>query len=188
MAKSKNNIVTHGLSGKIGNLLVFSQRHGSTVVSSVPRHSDKVSERQKERRRLFQRAVLYAQSVLASDSDVKAAYEHTASAKGRTTYNIAVADMLNAPDIKSIDLTGYTGQPNDVIRIEVTDDFAVKEVKVVITNIDGAVVEEGFAQLEPGEYRWTYKATRVNEQLDNDKIEIYASDIPGNISHKSEEL
>ena len=28
MAESKNNIVTHGLSGKGGDLLVFSQRNG----------------------------------------------------------------------------------------------------------------------------------------------------------------
>jgi hypothetical protein len=47
--------------------------------------------------------------------------------------------------------------------MNVIGDFAVKEVKVVITNIGGVVVEEGFAQLEPEEYRWTYKATQVNE-------------------------
>jgi len=34
MAESKNNIITHGLSGKIGDLTVFSQRDGKTYKSS----------------------------------------------------------------------------------------------------------------------------------------------------------
>jgi hypothetical protein len=49
--------------------------------------------------------------------------------KGRTAFNTAVADFLNAPDIDTIDLSGYTGQPGDLIRITVTDDYKVQEVK-----------------------------------------------------------
>ena len=37
MAKSENNIITHGLSGKIGDLLVFKQVNGKTIVSKVPK-------------------------------------------------------------------------------------------------------------------------------------------------------
>lgn len=37
MAKSKNNVVTHGLSGKIGDMLVFSQRNGQTIVGMAPK-------------------------------------------------------------------------------------------------------------------------------------------------------
>ncbi|SDF09761.1 hypothetical protein SAMN05421825_1031 [Epilithonimonas hungarica] len=33
MAESKNNIITHGLSGKVGDLIVFRQRSGDTIVS-----------------------------------------------------------------------------------------------------------------------------------------------------------
>lgn len=39
MAESKNNIITYGLSGKIGNILVFSQRNGKTIVSQAPKKS-----------------------------------------------------------------------------------------------------------------------------------------------------
>ncbi|CEN46452.1 hypothetical protein CCAN2_1710034 [Capnocytophaga canimorsus] len=35
MTQSKNNIVTHGLSGKVGGVLVFSQRNGKTIDFSV---------------------------------------------------------------------------------------------------------------------------------------------------------
>jgi hypothetical protein len=37
MAESKNNIITHGLSGKIGDLTVFSQRDGKTYRSGSNR-------------------------------------------------------------------------------------------------------------------------------------------------------
>jgi hypothetical protein len=101
---------------------------------------------------------------------------------------VAVADFFHAPDIDAIDLSGYHDKPGDVIRIEVTDDFAVKEVKVVITNPDGSLVEEGFATPGAVGYEWMYKATAANESLTGDRIEIYASDTPGNISVKTEEL
>jgi hypothetical protein len=35
MAKSKNNAVTRGLSGKAGDLLVFRRRDGKTVVAML---------------------------------------------------------------------------------------------------------------------------------------------------------
>ena len=92
MAKQSNNVVTHGLSGKIGDLLVFSQRHGKTVVSKVPQRTAKASEKQMEHRRHFQRATLYGKSVQA-DPQLKELYGHAAK-KGQTAYNIAVADML----------------------------------------------------------------------------------------------
>jgi len=48
MAESKNNIVSHGLSGKVGDLLVFSQRNGKSVVSKAPKDSTgQLSDKQK---------------------------------------------------------------------------------------------------------------------------------------------
>ncbi|MDR1602299.1 MAG: hypothetical protein LBS42_07725 [Tannerella sp.] len=44
MAKQKGNVVTHRLSGKIGDLLIFRQRAGKTVVAKVPAVSNKVTE------------------------------------------------------------------------------------------------------------------------------------------------
>ncbi|MDR2886846.1 MAG: hypothetical protein LBV26_02415 [Bacteroidales bacterium] len=131
MAKSENNVITRGLSGKVGDLLVFSQRGGKTVVSGVPRKSDKVSDSQKEQRRKFQHAVLYAKGAQQQPEYIEAS-----ARKGKTPYIVAVADFLNAPGIESIDLSGYSGKAGDIIRITVTDDFTVKEVGVRITNAD----------------------------------------------------
>ncbi len=186
MAKSKHNVITYGLSGKIGDLLVFSQRAGQTIVSKVPQQKKAASEKQTEHRRRFQQATIYARAAQA-DPELKAAYGQAAGA-GQTAYNIAVADMLKAPDIESIDLSGYAGRTGDTILIRAKDDFMVKEVTVTITNGDGSLVETGLARPDVAGYLWTYTATQDNGSLDGDKIEITASDLPGNIAQKGEML
>jgi hypothetical protein len=60
MAKSKNNVLTYGLSGKIGDLLVFRQRDGITIVSKMPEQQKTVSAKQKANRERFQQAAIYA--------------------------------------------------------------------------------------------------------------------------------
>ena len=95
MAESKNNIVTHGLSGKVGDLLVFSQRNGKTIVSKAPKErTGELSDKQEVQKLKFQRAVLYAKAVM-NDPDKKQMYETMSDdSKGISAYNVAVADLL----------------------------------------------------------------------------------------------
>lgn len=182
MAQSKNNIVTHGLSGKIGDIIVFSQRDGKTIVSKAPRkRTGESSDKQKEQQARFQQAVLYGKSVLA-DPAQKALYEST----GRRAYNVAVADMLKAPKIDRIDLSNYGGQVGDIIRIRVYDDFKVKQVSVQIYNSNGTLLEEGEAILEGID--WVYTATAINTELAGDKIVVRATDLPDNLAEFSQLL
>ncbi len=187
MAESKNNIITHGLSGKVGDLIVFSQRNGKTIVSRAPR--DKITEdtqNQKEHKRKFQRAILYSKGVM-SNPDTKEEYAEKADrSKGITVHNVAVADFLNAPDIDSIDASAYTGKIGDTIRIVALDDFAVKMVTVKIENADGSLVEEGEAIDNGAE--WIYTATANNADLSGDKITVTATDNPDNMTEKSQNL
>jgi hypothetical protein len=185
MAKSQNNVVTHGLSGKIGNLLVFRQRDGKTIVSKMPEQSKTASEKQQKQRKRFQKAVLYAKSVFASPS-TEALYAKMTK-KGKNPFNVAVADFFNAPDIETVDLSDYTGTPGDEIRIMASDDFAVKSVHVQIINADGSQVEEGEAAHSAGDL-WIYTAVQNNENLVGDKIIVTASDLPGNIAEKERML
>jgi hypothetical protein len=185
MAKSKNNVVTHGLSGKIGDLLVFRQRDGQTIVSKVPEKSTAVSDKQLAQRKRFQEAVIYGQTVFALP-EMKAAYE-AAHKKGKSAFNVAVADFLHAPDIEHIDLSGYAGNVGDVIYITASDDFAMASVHVSITNADQSLVEEGNAVPEIGK-RWKYVSSQQNESLDGDKIVISAADMPGNSSREEQLL
>ena len=187
MARSKNNIVTHGLSGKVGDLLVFSQRNGKTIVGKVPKEqTGEPTENQKTHRKKFQKATLYAKASL-NDPIKKEMYADGADpATGTTAYNVAVADFLKAPDIESIDLTDYSGNVGDTIKIVATDDFLVVEVKVKIENADGTLVEEGNAISNNVE--WVYTATVQNADLDGDKITVTASDTPANLTEKTQVL
>jgi hypothetical protein len=58
MANSKGNVITFGLNGEIGDILVFRQRDGQTIVAKLAEQSKKVSEKQEAHRRLFQRATV----------------------------------------------------------------------------------------------------------------------------------
>jgi hypothetical protein len=185
MAKQKNNVVTYGLSGKIGDLLIFRQVKGNTVVSKAYTPSKEASEKQLEVRKRFQQATVYAK--MANENDgIRELYVAAAKKeKNKTAYNVAVADFFNAPDIETIDLSDYTGNENDIIRITVSDDFAVKSVNVQIMNADGSMVEEGGAVRNTGNL-WIYTATQNNESAEGDKIVITASDLPGNIDKEEQ--
>jgi hypothetical protein len=185
MAKQKNNVVTYGLSGKIGDLLVFRQRDGKTIVSKVPEHSKTVTEKQAVHRKLFQSAVIYAKAAVTSP-ETGELYK-TAAKKKKHPFLVAVADFFNAPDIYQVDLNGYTGNVGDEIRVVVSDDFAVKSVYVQINNADGSLVEEGEAVKNAGDW-WIYTATKNNENLEGDRIVIEASDLPGNVTRKEQEV
>ncbi len=178
MAESKNNVITHGLSGKLGDLIVFRNRNGKTIVANKPRaRTGNMSEAQKEHVNQFQEAVLYGKSVMV-DPAMKAVYEPTVD-EGLTVYNVAIADFFHAPEIKKIDVSRYTGKTGSIIKVEATDDFKVKEVSVGIFNADGSEVEHGSALLSANGIDWIYTVTTENTSLAGDKIVVQASDLPG---------
>jgi hypothetical protein len=187
MAKSKNNVVTHGLSGKIGDLLLFRQRDGQTIVSKIPEQPKKASEKQVETRKRFQQATIYAK-VAMSTPEIKDRYDKKVKdRKGMTAYSIAVADYFNAPDIELVDLSAYNGIEGDEIRIIAVDDFAVNAVNVQISAVDGVLIEEGNAVNTAGNL-WIYTAKVNNQSLDGNRIVVTASDLPGNVAVDSVEL
>jgi hypothetical protein len=184
MAKQKGNVVTYGLSGKVGGLLVFRQVNGKTVVSKIPEQPKTVSDKQKDQRQRFQSATFYAKIALGSP-ETKELYDAKANKRsGKTAYHVAIADFLNAPDIHDVDLSAYTGTAGDEIRIIASDDFAVVSVHVQIENVDGSIVEEGYAVNSVGNL-WIYTVTANNESPDGNKIVVSASDMPGNVTTKS---
>lgn len=179
MAVSKNNVLTHGLSGTVGGLLVFRNRGGKTVVASKPRERiGEMSEGQKAHQQRFQHATLYGQTVMGSRG-LKAEYEASAK-EGQSAYNVAVADFFHAPDIETIDISAYTGKAGDTIRVKVTDDFRVSEVSVSIYNADGTEVEHGMAVQSENKTEWVFTAKVANASTEGDRIEVRATDLPGN--------
>jgi len=185
MAKVGNNIVVTGLSGKLGDLIVFRNRGGTTVVAQAPQKKEReLSEAQEQHQLRFQEAILYGKASIA-DPEKKAAYKASAE-EGQSAYNIAVADFLNAPHIEEIDVSHYTGQPESYIQVRAVDDFKVAEVTVNILNSDGSEAEHGAAALQTGSTWWRYTVTTANESLQGDKIIVRVSDLPGNLIEKEQ--
>ena len=188
MAEVKNNIVTQGMSGKLGNLIVFRNKGGKTIVATAPsKPSGEPSDAQKEHRKRFQEASVYGKTATA-DPAAKKGYETAAKKKGLSAYNVAVADFLKAPNIVEINLSSYTGAVGDIITIVVTDDFKVETVTVDIANADGSEVESGAAASDASGMIWTYTAKATNASLAGDKITIRAYDMPGNVTEEEKEI
>jgi len=182
MAQSKTNLITLGLSGKLGGMLIFSQRYGKTIVSVPPRHKPEQTEKQKAQRLKFRAAMTYAKAAL-QNTEIKAAY--TAAAKeGQNALNVAVADMMNAPVIHEINLANYYGKTGDTIIIKATDDFMVAAITIEIHDNDGSLIEGGKATANETGTEWTYTATINNSNLYGGKITAKAMDMPANLSEK----
>lgn len=178
MAYSNKNVVVHNLSGKVGDLLVFRQRHGKTFVSKIPRSAGEPSEAQIKNREQFRKATSYAKSSMAIP-ERKTAYERKA-ASGVTAYNLALADYFGAPKVQAIDAGLYDGTIGSQLHIEATDNFQVQSVEVSILAPDGTMLEKGQALRQEGTDSWTYVATTFNDSLMGSTIEVQAVDIPGN--------
>jgi hypothetical protein len=187
MAKSTNNVVTHGLRGKVGDILVFRYVNGDTIVSKVPEKRKTTSEAQIEHNKRFQQASIYAKLATATPETKELYADEAQKRKGMTAYSVAVADFFNAPDIKTIDLSEYTGAAGEEIRVIASDDFAVKSVRVQIINADGSPVEEGEA-VKISENLWIYTTSENNERLDGYKISVSASDLPGNVTTEEKSI
>jgi len=181
MAKVGKNIVTTGMTGKMGDLIVFRLSGGQTIVATKPFKSHvELTQAQKVQQRKFQHAVLYGKSIFSNPA-LKAQYQAKANEK-ESAYNVAVADFLNAPDIDEIDVSNYTGQAGSTIRVSVTDDFMVTGVQVEIYTDDGELVETGDAVQDANLSDWLFTATVSNGSIAGDKIVIKAYDLPGNLT------
>ena len=180
MAKSRNNIVTAGLSGGIGNQLVFKQVNGETIVAKYPNRKGSSTPKQIALNNKFAKATVYAKNALQNAALKKVYADQAAKRPGVSAYAMAVADYLKAP---IIDHSAYTGvSSGEKISIEVADASKVMTVKVKIVAANSSAVEEGSATLSEG--KWVYTTTAINAALSGSKVLITATDRPGNVTTK----
>jgi hypothetical protein len=177
MAKVRNNIVIHGLSGSLGDQLVVRQdKAGRTIVGTSPSFDPNrpFSDAQKEVHEKFREATSYAKEAKGN-----AAYADKAEGTPKTPYNVAVADWFHAPEVSEVDASAWHGQIGQVIRIKAVDDVQVTQVNVVITDAAGVVLEQGPATQADGHW-WTYTTTAT--AADGARIVASARDLPGNLA------
>src|SRR4051812_24799831 len=94
--------------GRLGNI-VYKQRHGRTMLSSVPSAPvDGWSDAQQANREVFRTAAAYAQSVL-SDPLAARAYARLAQERKRPVNSILIADFRTPPTVDEISFDEYRG-------------------------------------------------------------------------------
>lgn len=183
MAKVRNNVVVRGLSGSFGDQMIIKiDKAGRTIVSNKPEFDeDRVfTPAQQAQQEKFREASVYAKD--AKDLEV---YAEKAEGTPMHPYNVALADWLHAPEIKDINLSAWTGEVGQAIRIQAMDDVEVKQVSVVITDEEGAVLERGMATADNGDW-WTYRTTATASG--NPKVLVAAEDLPGHITKMTKSL
>ena len=173
--KVKLNPMFEAARGQLGEL-VFREIRGETVASRKPTMSGEPTVDQVAHRERFKQAAAYGKSALANPT-VRELYEDAAKDKNIPVFALTVADFFNAPVIDTADLSTYTGQPGDVIRISARDDFGVVAVHVTILNGSGVTVESGNAVPDAG--GWVYTATQTLTSGTNAVVNVVATDRPG---------
>jgi hypothetical protein len=181
MSKIQNNPIMKGVSGMLGDVVVYRKHRDGVVMANRPRKRSVLSPKQQEAKTRFLRAVQYAKKQVA-DPILKAAYQPTGNSRFNSAYAAAVADYLGAPTVNSIDVSKYKGAINDMLLISASDNFKVTNVHVAIFRADKTLVEQGDAIVVPdGVEEFSYKATVANAVLAGSKIVVTVKDKPGNI-------
>jgi hypothetical protein len=146
MAIIKDNILTEGLSGMIGDVIVFRQLRGKTIVANKPRRPRSESAPQRENRLRFRTASAFAKLAL-KDPQKKA-------------YYVAKARKLNLPNAYTAALTDYMRKPaitavkcKDASRGRMTitagkAGFSLASVTVTLLNSEGTSMAAGSAVLK----------------------------------------
>ncbi|MCB9112829.1 MAG: hypothetical protein H6634_16425 [Anaerolineales bacterium] len=177
MAKIRKNIIIQGFSGTLGDQLIIKQdKAGRTILAVPPTFSENrtFSEAQQAQHEKFREASTYAK-----DAKSEEIYQEKAEGTPQTPYNVAMADWFHAPEVKEIDLSGWNGGANEVIRIRAVDDVEVAQVTVLITDGGGAVLEQGSAA-NVGSGWWHY--TTEGDTSGASRIVASARDLPGNVA------
>ncbi|RXK87333.1 hypothetical protein [Filimonas effusa] len=186
MAESKGNIVTSGLSGLLGRMLVFRTRGDKTIVATRPRKTNiPPTEDQLNVRQLFSDAVTYARAAVLNET-IKALYQLKAK-PNQSAFNVATADFYVLPEIRLLDVSAYTGEIGSKILIQAIDDVKVSKIKVSIKN-GNTVIEEGLATALPNGLDWEYIAKVKNPSLVGSQVTAVVSDLPGHHTNANKEI
>ncbi|MCK7553483.1 hypothetical protein MKQ70_00070 [Chitinophaga sedimenti] len=177
------NALTHGASGKFGDICVFNQRNGSTCISKIPaRRPGRGTQNQQRARGDFGDANAYAMEVLKDDYR-KGIYQQV-KLPGCNVQNMAVKDFFRAPEIMDVRTGEYTGVKGSPIKIWAKDNVRVETVTVAIYDAYDNLLETGAATvLDRGKTKkcksslWEYTAAATGNAQ---RVVVTALDMPGN--------
>jgi hypothetical protein len=126
MATIRTNPLIEGLSGMLGQSIVFKNLRGKTIMTNRPSPPKKQSELQKANRSKFRQATYYAKAAML-DPDKKAYYQRKAKKlKLPNAYTAAITDYMRPVKLKE------THRTNTVVTYRISKrDFDVKRVETL---------------------------------------------------------
>jgi hypothetical protein len=184
MAISRNNLFTRGASGTVGGNMVFRSWNGKTYICSSPSKPRKQSPIQRENRLKFKMATNFAKAMM-KDPAKKEEYKQLAKKmKLPNAYTAAITEYMRKPEIREVELNGYTGLAQQEIKVNARKKgFEIEVIEVIISDEKGHVLEQGKA--EKGKiFDWTYKTTKTVENYQSLQILIRARERTGNYIDK----
>lgn len=174
MGKIKNNVITKGFSGSLGEDITFRQVDGKTIFAKRTLTSSAPTAKQQEVRDKFTEAAMHAGAAIGNP-DVEQEYKVLARLQGfKTAYVAAMSDFLTEPEIGGVFTRSYKGNVGDKISMTAKIPYKIKEIDVRILSPDGTVLESGKAVAN--ELKWLYVATVANAQVKGSRLELVARD------------
>ncbi|HTM98447.1 MAG TPA: hypothetical protein VL088_06890 [Pedobacter sp.] len=178
MAKSINNPIMQGATGRVGKV-TFRRTIFGTVIANMPDY-ERTKVPSADQLAFRQRFKLGTQYIKARMDDPLFKERYAALAKpGHSAYTAAFSDFMSPPKIHSLDISLYQGQIGDTVRINATDNFGIETVQVQIKDQAGAVIETGLATFDVLSADFTYTATTENANAVGSKIEVTVTDFSG---------
>ena len=174
MGKIKNNVVTKGFSGKLGDDLVFRQVDNQTIFAKRTLITGVPTARQTEIRNKFTDASNFASAAIENEQ-ASVMYKLMADVQGlKSAYLAAMTDYLTEPEIGGVYSAGYKGVVGDVFNIRPRVPYKIISIDVRIVDANGIAIEAGSAVTN--ELKWKYIATVANANVRGSRLILTARD------------
>jgi hypothetical protein len=186
MAKLKLNPAMAEITGKIGNM-VHRRLWGQQVVSHLPDFSKYVrTDKQVAENTRFGNGSVQWRGLAAAVKE-----QYTARAKELNMPPCALFQKTKAcpPLIDELDLSQYTGQPGQTIRIRAHDLVDLASVALIIREPGGQQLETGeAARPGNGEPYWVYQSTKAAANPSGVTAEVVVTNWAGRSANRMELL
>lgn len=180
MSKIKNNPLLKGLSGMLGDVIVFRESRGQMLMANRPKKPAVPSDHQLLTKNKFLEATAYAKGQMLNEES-KAEYQSAVNDKTNSAYAVALTDYLKGPKILSVNIDGYNGMAEAKIHIRAIDNFRVQSVRVEIRDSQDMIIEQGEAVNDPvNSIFWFYTAQQNIDIVPGMKVIVFVRDRPGN--------
>lgn len=177
MAKVKLNPGFAGMSGKIGDM-VYRRLWGQQITGRVPdfTHRDLTDKQQAQIGRFSANGLKWR----GLPPEVKARYRARAKELQMPPCGLYQKTSARPPVVEDIDLSQYTGQAGQTIRVGAVDLVDVAAVQVIIREPGGSPLESGPATRPvDGHPYWSYQTTSAASSAAGLTVEATAINWPG---------